>query len=160
MEFRQNLKGWQAAVVALGILAVVAYQCTRRIQTLDESARFAIGVSLVREYRGAGLKQQVQEYLKQKAGGGVPSQPAPTVTATPQVDLSLVGAHGSKDVIVAKVKVRVNGNTPLDGRSIRYLDLMRSSTDGRWQVVADSDAYHYMISLLSPVLGSPGADAR
>lgn len=154
MEYRQNLKGWQAAVVALGILAVVAYQCTRRIQTLDESARFAIGVSLVREYRGAGLKQEVQDYLKQKAGNA-PSEPAPTVTATPQVDLSLVGAHGSKDVIVAKVKVRVNGGPPPDGRSIRYLDLMRSTTDGRWQVVADSDAYHYMMSLLSPALAKP-----
>jgi hypothetical protein len=155
MEYRQNLKGWRAAAVALGILAVVAYQCTRRIQTLDESARFAIGVSLVREYRGAGLKQQVQEYLKQRTSGGGPSEPAPTVIPTPQVDLALVGAHGSKDIIVAKVKVRVNGGPPPDGRSIRYLDLMRSTTDGRWQVVADSDAYHYMMSLLSPALPKP-----
>jgi hypothetical protein len=149
MEYRQNLKGWHAAVVALGILAGVGYQCTRRIQTLDESARFAIGISLVREYRGAGLKQQVQEYLNQKTGQ------APTVTATPHVDLALVGAHGSKDIIVAKVKVRVNGGPPPDGRSIRYLDLMRSSADGRWQVVADSDAYHYMMSLLSPAFPKP-----
>ena len=154
MEYRQNLKGWHAAVVALGLLAVIAYQCTRRIQTLDESARFAIGVSLVREYRGAGLKQRVQEYLKQKAGNAS-SEPAPTVTPMPHVDLALVGAHGSKDIIVAKVKVRVNGGLPPDGRSIRYLDLMRSSTDGRWQVVADSDAYHYMMSLLSPALPKP-----
>jgi len=28
--------------------------------------------------------------------------------------------------------------------------------DGRWLVVADSDAYHYMISLLSPALPKPG----
>ncbi len=157
MEYRQNLKGWQAAVVALGILAVVAYQFTRRIQTLDESARFAIGVSLVREYRGTGLKQQVQEYLKQRAGGGVPSEPTASAAPMPQVELALVGAHGSKDIIVAKVKVKVNGGTPPDGRSIRYLDLMRSSTDGRWQVVADSDAYHYMMSLLSPALPKPAS---
>jgi hypothetical protein len=155
MEYRQNLKGWHAAVVALGILGVAAYQCTRRIQSLDESARFAIGVSLVREYRDAGLKQQVQEYLNQKASGGAPSERATSVTATPHVDLALVGAHGSKDIIVAKVKVRVNGGPPPDGRSIRYLDLMRSSTDGSWQVVADSDAYHYMMSLLSPALPKP-----
>jgi hypothetical protein len=159
MEYRQNLKGWQAAAVALGILGVVIYQCARRIQTLDESARFAIGVSLVREYRGTGLKQQVQEFLKQKAGGA-PREPAPSAEPIPHVELALVGAHGSKDVMVVKVKVKVNGGPPPDGRSIRYLDLMRSTTDGRWMVVADSDASYYIISLLSPVLGSPGAGAR
>ncbi len=157
MEYRQNLKGWQAAVVALGILAVAAYQCTRRIQTLDESARFAIGVSLVREYRGTGLKQQVQEYLKQRANGGVSSEPVPSAAPLPHVELALVGAHGSKDIMIAKVRVKVNGGTPPDGRSIRYLDLMRSATDGRWQVVADSDAYHYMMSLLSPALSKPAS---
>jgi len=155
MEYRQNLKGWQAAAVALGILGVVIYQCARRIQTLDESARFAIGVSLVREYRGTGLKQQVQDYLKQKASGGAAREPAPSAAPIPQVELALVGAHGSKDVMVVKVKVKVNGGPPPDGRSIRYLDLMRSTTDGRWMVVADSDAYHYMISLLSPALPKP-----
>ena len=155
MEYRQNLKGWQAAAVALGILGVVIYQCARRIQTLDESARFAIGVSLVREYRGTGLHQQVQEYLKQKASGEAPSEPTPSAVPIPHVELALVGAHGSKDVMVAKVKVKVNGGPPPDGRSIRYLDLMRSTTDGRWMVVADSDAYHYMISLLTPALPKP-----
>jgi hypothetical protein len=155
MEYRQNLKGWQAAVIALGILGVVAYQCARRIQTLDQSARFAIGVSLVREYRGNGLKQQAQEYLKQRASGGDPQELAPSVKPTPKVELALVGAHGSKDIIVAKVKVRVNGGPPPDGRSIRYLDLMRSATDGQWQVVAESDAYHYMMSLFSPALPKP-----
>jgi hypothetical protein len=148
MEYRQNLKGWQAAVVGLWILAIVAYQCARRIQTLDQSARFAIGVSLVREYRGTGLKQQAQEYLKQRANGGAPSEPAPSAPPAPHVELALVGAHGSKDIMIAKVHVKVNGGPPPDGRSIRYLDLMRSATDGRWQVVADSDAYDYMMSLL------------
>jgi len=63
--------------------------------------------------------------------------------------------HGLQDVMVAKVEVTVNGGPPPDGRSVRYLDLMRS-VDGRWLVVADSDAYHYMISLLSPALPKPG----
>ncbi len=45
--------------------------------------------------------------------------------------------------MVAKLEVAVNGGPPPDGRSVRYLDLMRS-VDGRWLVVADSDAYHYV----------------
>src|SRR6266404_4197774 len=120
MEYQQQLRGWQGAVVGVAIVGVVAYQCARRIQTVDDSARFAIGVSLTREYQGRGLKEQVQEYSKQRASGEALKEPPPS-----------------------------------DGRSVRYLDLMRS-VDGRWLVVADSDAYHYMISLLSPALPKPG----
>lgn len=155
MEHRQQLKGWQAAVVGAAILGVVAYQCARRIQTVDDAARFAIGVTLTREYQGKGLKDQVQEYLKQKASGGAPTEPPPSDVPIPIVELLSVSAHGSRDVMVAKVEVRVNGGLPPDGRSVRYLDLMRS-VDGRWLVAADSDASHYMISLLSPVLPKPG----
>ncbi len=155
MEYRQQLKGWQAAVAAVVILGIVAYQCARRIQTVDDAARFAIGVSLTREYQGKGLKEQMQEYLKQRASGGAAHEPPPSVEPIPMVELVSVKAHGSKDVMVAKVELTVNGGTPPDGRSVRYLDLMRS-VDGRWLVVADSDGYHYMTSLLSPALPKPG----
>jgi hypothetical protein len=155
MEYRQQLRGWQGAVVGVAIVGVVAYQCARRIQTVDDSARFAIGVSLTREYQGRGLKEQVQEYLKQRASGEAPKEPPPSDVPIPMVALVSVKGHGLQDVMVAKVEVTVNGGPPPDGRSVRYLDLMRS-VDGRWLVVADSDAYHYMISLLSPGLPKPG----
>jgi len=151
MEYRQQLKGWKAAVAAVAILGIVAYQCARRIQTVDNSARFAIGVSLTREYQGRGLKEQVQEYVKQRAGSGAAEEPSPSAVPIPMVELVSVSAHGSKDVMVAKVEVTVNEGPSPDGRRVRYLDLMRS-VDGRWLVVADSDAYHYMFSLLSPAL--------
>jgi hypothetical protein len=154
MEYRQQLKSWQAVVAVMVILGIVGYQCTRRIQTLDAAARFAIGVSLTREYQGRGLKEQVQEYSKQRASGGAPSEPPRSDAPIPMVELVSVKAHGSNDVMVAKVEVTVNGGPPPDGRSVRYLDLMRS-IDGRWLVVADSDASHYMISLLSPALPKP-----
>jgi hypothetical protein len=107
-----------------------------------------------REYQGRGLKEQVQEYLKQKASGRAPSEPPRSDAPIPMVELVSVKAHGSNDVMVAKVELTVNGRPPPDGRSVRYLDLMRS-IDGRWLVVADGDAYHYMISLLSPALPKP-----
>ena len=151
MEYRQQLKGWQAAVVVAAILGIVAFQCARRIQTVDNSARFAIGVSLTREYQGRSLKEQVHEYVKRRASSGAAEEPSASVVPIPMVELESVRAHGSKDVMVARVEVTVNGGPPPDGRRVRYLDLMRS-VDGRWLVVADSDAYHYMFSLLSPAL--------
>jgi hypothetical protein len=159
MEYRQQLKGWQAAAAVVVILGIVGYQCARRIQPVDDAARFAIGVSLTREYQGKGLREQVQEYLKQKASGGAPKEPPPSDVPIPRVELVSVKAHGSSDAMVAKVEVTVNGGPPPDGRSVRYLDLMRA-VDGRWLVVADSDAYHYMTSLLSPALPKPGSLTR
>jgi hypothetical protein len=156
MEYRQQLKGRQAAVAVVVILGIIAYQCARRVQTVDDSIRFAIGVSLTREYQGRSLKEQVQEYVKQRASGGAPEEPSPSVVPIPLVELVSVSAHGSKDVMVARVEVTVNGGPPLDGRRLRYLDLRRSA-DGRLLVVADSDAYHYMSSLLSPALPQPGS---
>ncbi len=84
MEYRQQLKGWQAAVAAAVILGIVAYQCARRIQTVDDAARFAIGVSLTREYQGRGLKEQVQEYLQQRASSGAPQGPPPSDVPIPR----------------------------------------------------------------------------
>src|SRR6266851_5689604 len=144
MEYRQQLKGWQAAVAMVVILGIVAYQCARRVQTVDDAARFAIGVSLTREYQGKGLREQVQEYLKQKASGGAPQEPPPSDVPIPSVEL-----------VSVKAELTVNGGPPPDGRSVRYLDLMRA-VDGRWLVVADSDAYHYVTSLLSPARPKPG----
>jgi hypothetical protein len=154
MAYRQELRGWQAVVVAVGLVAGVGYQCARRIRTVDEGARFAIGVSLTREYMGTDLKSQVQQYLREKASHSAPAEPPVSATPIPNVEVLSVAAHGSADVQVAKVEVSVNGGPPPDRRSVRYLDLMRS-VDGRWMVVADSDAYHYMRSLFSPALPNP-----
>ena len=154
MAYRQEVKGWQAVVLAAGILAGFIYQCARHIQAVDEAERFAIGVSLTREYMGTDLRSQVQQYLRQKASHSVPTEPAPSATPIPNVEILAATAHGSADVQVAKVEVRVNGGPPPDGRSVRYLDLMRAN-DGRWLVVADSNAYHYMGSLVRPALLNP-----
>src|SRR5260370_31476819 len=156
MEYRRELKGGQAEVAVVVILGIVAYQCARRVQTVDDAARFAIGVSLTREYQGKGLREQVQEYLQQKASGGAPKEPPPSDVPIPRVELVSVKAHGSNDGMVAKVDLTVNGGPPPDGRSVRYLDLIRS-VDGRWLVVAESGAYHYLTALLFPALPKPGS---
>ena len=106
------------------------------------SLRFAIGVSLVREYMGDGLKQQAQEHLKQKVSGNVQTGLPPSAKPIPNVVLRSVKAHGSPDVLVAKLEVTTNGGAPPHGPSVRYLDVVRS-VDGSWFVVADSDAYPY-----------------
>jgi len=147
MEDRRRVS--QAAVIAVVIIGIVAYSF-RRIQKVDDAMHFAIGVSLVREYMGTGLKQQAEEYLRQKAMGDAPTEPPPSATPIPRVVLVSVTAHGSPDVVTARVEVTVDGGVPPDGRSIRYLDVVRS--DGRWLVVGDSSAHQYMLSLLYPAL--------
>src|SRR5258708_22874404 len=112
MEYRQQLRGWQGAVVGVAIVGVVAYQCARRIQTVDDSARFAIGVSLTREYQGRGLKEQVQEYLKQRASGEALNEPPPSDVPIPMVALVSVQGHGFQARMVPRVPLTADGCTP------------------------------------------------
>src|SRR5260370_41032028 len=107
MEYRRELKGWQAAVAVVVILGIVAYQCARRVQTVDDAALFAIGVSLTREYQGKGLREQVQEYLQQKASGGAPQEPPPSDVPIPRVELVSGKPRGPKHVPGAKAGVTV-----------------------------------------------------
>ncbi len=149
MEYRVQLRGWQATAVGLLILGAVTYQCVGRIQSVDDAGRETIRVWLVREYQGKGLQQEVRAYLRRKAGAEeAPSQPA---TPEPRVGIVALSAHGSKEIMVVRVQVRVNDGSPPDGRSIRYIDLMRR-TDGRWMVFAESNRLHYYWALLAPAL--------
>jgi hypothetical protein len=150
MEYRAQLSGWQAAVVGLLVLGVVTYQCVARIQSVDDAGRETIRTWLVREYQGTGLRQEVRAYLQRKAG--VPEQPVPPPSMPePEVGLVSLSGHGSKDIMVVRVQVRVNNGPPPDDRPIRYVDLMRR-TDGRWMVFAESDGLHYYWMLLLPAL--------
>ncbi len=148
MEYRVPLGGWQAAVVGLLVLGIVTYQCVSRIQPVDDPARETLRVWLVKEYEGKGLRQELQAYLRRKAGGK--AEPAQPATPKPSVGLVSLAAHGSKEIMVVRVQVKVNDGAPPATRAVRYMDLMRRD-DGRWMVFAESDAFHYYWMLLMPV---------
>jgi hypothetical protein len=149
VEYRIQLSGWQAAAVGLLVIGVVTYQCVARIQSVDDVGRDTIRAWLVREYQGTGLRQQLRAYLQRKAS--VQEEPAPPSTPEPEVGFVSLSGHGSKDIMVVRVQVRVNNGPPPDGRTVRYVDLMRR-TDGRWMVFAESDGLHYYWMLLLPAL--------
>ncbi len=133
--------------MGLVVLGVVTYQCVARIQSVDDAGRETIRAWLVREYHGTGLRQEVRAYLQRKAGA--PVEPAPPSTPEPEVGFVSLTGHGSKDIMVVRVQVRVNNGPPPDSRTVRYVDLMRR-TDGRWMVFAESNWLHYYWTLLLP----------
>jgi len=147
MEYRRQLSGWQAAVVGAAILGFITYQCVSRIQSVDPAGRDAIRGWLVRQYEGKGIRQEVQAYLRHKAGEVI--EPAPPPAPAPDVRIVSLTAHGSRDIMVVQVRVSVNDGAPPDGRPLRYLYLDRQS-DGRWVVFGESDALHYYWMLLLP----------
>jgi hypothetical protein len=149
MEYRIQLTGWQAAAVGLLVLGAVTYQCVARIQSVDDAGRETIRAWLVREYQGKGLRQEVRAYLARKAGAE--AEPAPAAMPEPHVGIAALNAHGSRETMVVRVKVRVNDGPPPDGRDVRYVDLLRR-TDGGWMVFAESNPVHYYWMLLLPAL--------
>ena len=157
MEYRLQLTGWQAAAVGAVILGVVTYQCVARIQHVDDAGRETLRAWFAKEYQGKGLRQEVQAYLRRKAG----EEPAPAQAPTPEPSVRFVSldAHGWKDIMIVRAQVRVNDGPPPDGRSIRYVYLDRQP-DGRFMVFGDTDALHYYWTLLSPVFSRSSSVAR
>lgn len=147
METRLQLTGWQAAVVGALILGVITYQCLSRIQTVNDAGRETVRAWLVREYQGRGVRQEVRDYLRRKAG----EDPGPAQQAMPEpaVVITSLAAHGSKDSMVVRVQMKVNDGPPPDGRPVRYVFLDHHA-DGRWVAFAQSDALHYYYMLLIP----------
>jgi hypothetical protein len=156
MEYRTQLTGWQAAVVAAVILGVTVFQCSRRIQPVDDAARQTLQTWLVREYQGKGLKQEVERYLKHKAGDpaeAAPAAPTDQVEQTPEptVEFVSLNAHGLKDILVVRAEIKMNDGPPSDGRPLRYFSMVRG-LNGNWLVFGDATSYDYYRALLSPAL--------
>jgi len=145
-QTRIELTGWKAIAVAAIILSVSAIRFSMRFPTVTDEGRETLRTWLVKDYEGRGpaaLAQMVRDY---RAGLPVHS-PAPPAVA-PQVEFVSLGAHGSRDAMVVRSEVTVDGGPPPDGRPVRYL-FLTTKVGGGWMVLGESDAFRYYEALLS-----------
>ena len=145
-ETRIQLTGWKAVVVAAIILAISAVRFSMRFPAVTHEGQETLRAWLVNDYEGRGpaaLARMVSDY---RAGLPVHSPAPPTVA--PRVEFVSLSAHGSRDAMVVRSEVTVDGGPPPDGRPVRYL-FLTTKVGGGWMVLAESDAFRYYEGLFS-----------
>ena len=142
-SYRFTLTGWKA-LVALAIFGgwygLRAYMNT---QPVSDDERQAVEEFLTNEYSGNSPQDLLRRLQSANAG-----QPIERVPADPvHVDLHSATARGNYNHVIIRVEVTVNGETPPDGHTVRFLSLSRQA--GKWVVLWNSDSYQYSRALWS-----------
>jgi hypothetical protein len=149
-ETRIELTGWKAVVVAVLILGISGYRISTRICTVNDAGQEALRTWLVKDYTGRGpqaLAKRVADYR-----AGLPDQPSDAPAVEPHVDFASLSAHGSRDAMIVRAEISVDGGPPPDGQPVRYL-FLTTKPEGGWMVLSESDStryYEILLNLQSP----------
>jgi|ERR1700730_2394304 len=144
-ETRIELTGWKAIVTAGIILAVTGYRIYSRFPAVNDGGRKALREWLVKDYTGRGPKALAQRIADYRAG--LPDRPLDVPAVEPNVEFVSLSAHGWRDAMVVRSEISVDGGTPPDGQSVRYL-FLTTKYEGGWMVLSESDSFTYYEALL------------
>lgn len=145
-ETRIELTGWKAIVVAVLVLAVSGYRFYSRFQTVSDDGRGALREWLVKDYTGRGPKALAKLVADYRAGS--PVEPSEVPAVLPNVDFVSLSAHGSRDAMIVRTEISVDGGPPPDGQPVRYL-FLTTRPGGGWMVLSESDSFRYYEILLN-----------
>jgi hypothetical protein len=145
-ETRIELTGWKAILVAILILGVSGYRFYSRFPTVSDDGRAALREWLVKDYTGRGPKALAQRVADYRAG--LPDQPLELPAEMPHVEFVSVSGHGSRDAMVVRTEISVDGGPPPDDQRVRYL-FLTTKVGGGWMVLAESDSFQYYEALLN-----------
>jgi hypothetical protein len=144
-ETRIKLTGWKAILVTVLILGVTGYRFYSRFPTVTDDGREALRLWLAKDYTGRGPKDLAKRVAAYRAG--LPDQPPTAPAVEPNVELVSLSAHGSRDAMVVRSQVSVDGGVPPDGQPVRYL-FLTTKVGGGWMVMSESDSFRYYTALL------------
>jgi hypothetical protein len=144
-ESRIELTGWKA-VAGLGVfLAIAGVRLAMRLPAIQDDGRETVRAWFVQDYEGRGPKAMAQMVSDYRAGLPVHAPEPPVVP--PKVEFVLLAAHGSRDVMVVRAEVTVDGGPPPDDRSVRYIYLT-TKFGGGWMVMSETNAFSYYEALV------------
>lgn len=145
-ETRIELSGWKAVVVGVLILVVTGYRFYSRFPAVSDDGRAALREWLVKDYTGRGPKALAKRVADYRAG--LPDQPLILPAEEPHVELVSVSAHGSRDAMIVRTEISVDGGSPPDGQPVRYL-FLTTKVGGGWMVLSEGDSAQYYEALLN-----------
>ena len=144
-ETRIELTGWKAIVAVLVVVAITGVRMSMRFPAIPDEGREALRTWLVKDYEGLGpraLARMARDYR-----AGLPVQAPDPPAEAPEVEFVSLHAHGLHDGMVVRAEVSVNGGSPPDDRSVRYL-FLTTKFDGGWMVMAEATKLNYYEALV------------
>ena len=144
-ETRIELTGWKAILVLVAVLGVSGIRIYSRFPKVSEDGRDALRSWLIKDYEGRGPRALAQRVADYRAG--LPDRTPPLPAVAPNVEFASVAAHGSRDAMVVRTEVSVDGGPPPDERPVRYL-FLTTKVGGGWMVLTEADSFQYYSALL------------
>jgi hypothetical protein len=145
-DTRVELTGWKAMAALAIVLAFSGYRIVSRFQTVPENGKQELRAWLIKDYTGRGPKDLARRVADYRAG--LPDKPADLPAVAPNVGFTSLSAHGSRDIMIVRCEISVDGAGPPDGQMLRYL-FLTTRPGGGWMVLSESDSYTYYLALLN-----------
>jgi hypothetical protein len=147
-----RLSGWQAAVVAVGILAWTAWGFIKHLQPVPAPAQEAMHAWLVDDYTTPDVHHHLGLTSGASSGEGatIVVRGLDTSTSPPDsaaVTLESVDGHGWKDFVIARAELSVRMPDQQVVHAERYLSVSHG-VNGRWTVSGESSAWNYWDALV------------
>ena len=144
-DIKLQLSGWKAIAVIGIVVAVAGYRFMAVRTTLETGGADELKMWVLADYVRQGLPalEQALESGDMQAA----EEQAQQLIAAERIRFTEMKARGTPDDLVVRVKIRVDGGAPPDGREVRYFRMSHSTITG-WRMERETSALGYYLKLL------------
>jgi hypothetical protein len=143
-DIKFQLSGWKAIAVIGIVVAVAGYRFMAVRTTLETGGADELKMWVLADYVRQGLPA-----LEQALEGGdmqAAETQAQQLIASERIQFTEMKARGTPDDLVVRVKIRVDGGRPPDGREVRYFRMSHSTITG-WRMERETSALGYYLKI-------------
>jgi anti-sigma-K factor RskA len=143
-EIKIRVTGWKAIVVLLLAAAFVGYRYRAVQTTLETGAADELRFWLAAEYMAQGLP--ALEDAVERGDAAAAEEQAREIVARDRIEFTDMSARGAPDDLAVRVRIRVDGRPPPDGREVRYFRMQHSTVTG-WRMRRETTKLGYYLTL-------------
>ena len=142
-DIKLRLTGWKALVVIAIVAAIAGYRFLAVRTTLETEGADELRMWILADYSRQGLPA-LEQALESGDAAAAEAQ-ANQLIANSRIQFTEMSARGSPDDLIVRVKIRVDGGLPPDGKEVRYFR-MRHSTVLGWRMTRETYALAYYLN--------------
>lgn len=143
-EVKIRVTGWKAILVLVIAAAFVGYRYYAVQTTLETGGADELRFWLAAEYMAQGLP--ALEEAVERGDAVAAEEQAREIVARDRIEFTEMSARGAPDDLAVRVRIRVDGRVPPDGRQVRYFRMRHSTVTG-WRMRRETTKLGYYLTL-------------